>query len=663
MADDTILSLGLDSRLPALPIIRKYLELHGEVAGVVSERTCRKRIHDELYSLPSQSTPYGVLMQELRVEGENGTLVMDVLNPFALIHLACQESREFFLILKAAAEASEDNVLSLMLYIDEATPGNTQRPDDGRTFWAAYWNFLELPDWLLSRVALRWFVYTYLLKVDLQESGVTVSHFSKVFLEAFFGDGDEWNMFHTGVRITNGSDSFLIRAKYAFNIQDERAHKYWFCVKGSSGSKPCGTCENCCGRTDMFEDDSGFVHVLSPLHEKLVRHTDASAKACFAAVDEAARTGTNKEFEDLQQGLGITWDPDGIMFCTRLSLYVTYPWCIYWDWMHNYVASGGIAQIVINQFVIAITVAMDITMSDLDDFARTVTLPHGIPRLHKHFFSDRTRIRGSCVKGFAGEMLAAMEVLGLFVQTVLLETGLLERDIECFRVLHVILSIFKHSRKCDIPIAKSATQKFVLLFMELYGEYAIPKLHYIKHVIDNWEFWERLISCFSAESKHKEPKQIMQYAYNRCWKTALAMEIRRLFRCLRDPLTFAAIYLAGKVRRHDSGPLDLGAMGLYEIKASSRELVHYSDRFHNGDLLQHVGGLGFADLFFYGTAGDGSDVWLACLREVTLVGRDGFRSSGNMTIVMASQIKASIPYCRLESDLIQPLVIDLRLAY
>ena len=91
----------------------------------------------------------------------------------------------------------------------------------------------------------------------------------------------------------------------------------------------------------------------------------------------------------------------------------------------------------------------------------------------------------------------------------------------------------------------------------------------------------------------------MQHAYNRCTKTALVMEIRRLFRCLRDPLTFAAIYLAGKVRRYDSGPLDLGAMGLYEIKVSSRELVHYNNRFHNVELLQHVGGLGFVDFFLW----------------------------------------------------------------
>ena len=76
-------------------------------------------------------------------------------------------------------------------------------------------------------------------------------------------------------------------------------------------------------------------------------------------------------------------------------------------------------------------------------------------------------------------------------------------------------------------MARRATHKFALLFSLVCGGYSKPKLHYAGHILDCWEHWEELISCFGAESKHKEPKQIMAFCYNQVAKTALAKEARR----------------------------------------------------------------------------------------------------------------------------------------
>ena len=60
------------------------------------------------------------------------------------------------------------------------------------------------------------------------------------------------------------------------------------------------------------------------------------------------------------------------------------------DWMHTLVASGGIAQCLVNGFCLALAAGPSaFTLADLDTFAATVVLPRAQTRLQKGFFSNR----------------------------------------------------------------------------------------------------------------------------------------------------------------------------------------------------------------------------------------------------------------------------------
>ena len=112
------------------------------------------------------------------------------------------------------------------------------------------------------------------------------------------------------------------------------------------------------------------------------------------------------ELKQLQEVVGIIYNPNGVLFDRDVVRHIAFPNCVYWDWMHNWCSSGGIGQYHLNEFVQLIAATLQMQMSDFDEFAKKVVLPRTTPRLHKTFFADRiVNGSGRHMRAFAAEVL------------------------------------------------------------------------------------------------------------------------------------------------------------------------------------------------------------------------------------------------------------------
>jgi hypothetical protein len=651
-ATTDVVTLALDARKPVTTFAKLLAKRHGDEANV---RQARKRAHEELYAIPMTATPYGNITEESNV----GSFKWLHLNIFAWFYYIVAESKGFFDLVKAAVDHAPGGCLSLSLYTDEVVPRNKLRPDAGGKYQAVYFQIMDFPDWIRHRFPLRWFTFGYASARELEDAGVGVGQLMRCVLRSWFGDF--WNLAKTGIRLKHGDEVVHMFARFACCPQDERAHKFGFDVKGSSGRNPCASCQNCIGRVPFFEDDSGFVHVWSPCYEKFIPKNSAAATEMLDALEHVAKHGSAKEREDLEMASGYVYDESGLLWDQALRPYISFPDCIYWDWMHNWCSSGGIAQFFLNAFVLEVTSTLGMSLSQLDEFAAKVSLPKSSPRLTKRFFHERIIQKANKhIRAFAAEVLVAVQVLAMFCQLVLKPVGVLTRHIEGLEALQELFALFKKGHRQDIPRARALTRKHHEIFLELLDDKcARPKLHYCMHVIDCWERFGVLLSCFGAESNHRFSTDVFAFAYNKACTTALAFDIRRLTQAALDANTFTPTYLAGSVAKWAGEDLtDMGPWGFAKLVGSSTELVAPRGRFYKNDLVEWVAG----NLQKLGRIQCSIEVDANGLRKFAVIVdelqhvRAGLWTCIHVSIVDSSMLRGTHPFVE-EDGLFRPLYV------
>ena len=109
-----------------------------------------------------------------------------------------------------------------------------------------------------------------------------------------------------------------------------------------------------------------LVAITEHRRDKWDPHTPESFMDIKAALD-AVKDNTS-ELKELEVECGVNYDPNGFLWDPYLSQLLQIPNCIFWDIQHCLYASGGVAQIEVNGFVLEM-LAHGITLVDLDTFA------------------------------------------------------------------------------------------------------------------------------------------------------------------------------------------------------------------------------------------------------------------------------------------------------
>ena len=208
----------------------------------------------------------------------------------------------------------------------------------------------------------------------------------RMMLLTFFSkDTTDFNFKTSGIRVPTEADVFGdIRADCGFFIEDERACKVGFDVKGASGCKLCLYCKAICASHLHPAEGDYYVRFTEPDRSKWDPMTLADIKEVIQEID--AVKDNDELLKEMQTNTGINYNPQGPLWDPYLVELLDVPNCHYWDAMHCLYSSGGVAQYQTNGFIFALMeLGTGFGLEDLDGFLATVK-GHRLPKV---FFQDR----------------------------------------------------------------------------------------------------------------------------------------------------------------------------------------------------------------------------------------------------------------------------------
>ena len=612
----------------------------------IGVKTQERLARSELYSTANTQTPYGLICRTSTVMGKSGELQVYHVNPFALLQHSCEVSIGFRCFLANVVASAPDALINLVFYLDKATPGNEKRPDHGRSAQCIYFTVLQFPHWFRSR-RNGWIPFAYVYAKDQLQADLTDAMLVRFLVRIFEPENSELSFSNGfGVRGTAGSVT-VVRASDHLIVADWDQHVRTFSLKGYSGRIPCSLlCKNVLGRCLPFEH-TYLVHVSSADYEKFDKHSKASLEEVTASVEQVAQTQPHR-LDITEKNTGFKWDPEGLLWDGHVRAKLQPPYSQYPDWMHNLVASGGVAQYHLNGLVLHLC-HRGLTLKDIDAWIATVKKPKGMDPFPREFFQTRIVHKANAhIRAFASEVIGAFVLLGFFVDVVVAampSDDLLQQHIACLNLMRIMLGILMRADRRQLETLRNATQMHHRLYMSLY--HVTPKLHFQSHVSDFWEYWGMLLSCFGPERKHRFFKRVMKFSNKTGNRTALAYDVRLWVKNLCREAIFAPIHFVGKERPCVFGSVVAVAWGVRTEKGllSKGDLLQYE---HNDQ--SYVG-------FALGFARTSSQHYVAIIRPCTHVEESIWRRQHcGFCMPWLSDVAGSCPYLTLDNGDVAPLM-------
>ena len=227
--------------------------------------------------------------------------------------------------------------LDLVLYTDEAAPGDLLSVDNTRKAYVFYWAIEQFGVEVLSREQ-AWFVGAVIRSSIVKQVEGGLSAVFKLWVRQFFLSGAN---FSHGVTCHGSRSVFMIKAKINTILCDDAAKSGIWSAKGSSGIKPCMNCLNVvAARRDHLEGD-GLVSIQCDNTSEFQLHTDDTVWAAADMLEEMASSRATKvELECTEKTLGFKFNPAGILWDKSMRSLLGPISCSMEDWCHVFVVSG-----------------------------------------------------------------------------------------------------------------------------------------------------------------------------------------------------------------------------------------------------------------------------------------------------------------------------------
>ena len=322
---------------------------------------------------------------------------------------------------------------------------------------------------------------------------------------------------------------------FGFLLADCKAQAETVCNNGASSKKPCPCCMNVLGRTDRASlvGDAYFMHVTDPDMGKAVQFTKDTFNAMADVLRTAATDGTEKHrFDALQMQTGLKYDEHGLIWDPHFREIASCPDSLFWDPQHILLASGGTAQFQCNEFIRNL-LKHKITLADLDSFVATVHFPRGHTNLPRNFFAKRYRKGpGKHLKGFAGEMISVISVLGHFADAALKPHNRMRRHTHALDLLRLICNICNDGdRALDrVDILERTLVEHHVMYDRLYAHLSKPKLHFGRHIPQSMRRHGSNMNCFPTERRHQQSIRSAKFIINSMCRSLLAADIHSFSR-------------------------------------------------------------------------------------------------------------------------------------
>ncbi len=192
----------------------------------------------------TQDTPYGKLIETMAlVLFTSQIITIDITNPHAFLYVAASCAM-FSAMLLRTYELDPCSAMKpwlLILYADEATPGNAMKMDNKRIMQCIYWSIINFGAAALAKEDF-WFVGSVVASKTVHKVSGGMSQVIAGLLKVMFSN-NRHNMETAGINVVlhNGT-TIRIFVKLGSVLCDESAlHQIWLC-KGAAGTKPCLEC-------------------------------------------------------------------------------------------------------------------------------------------------------------------------------------------------------------------------------------------------------------------------------------------------------------------------------------------------------------------------------------------------------------------------------------
>lgn len=294
-------------------------------------------------SVVKTQTPLGTLHQSTELTCIDGsTYTMEICDPLAMWWHVLRMDTAFSRFVEQRMQEQPPDVhtpWSLIMYSDEVVPGNPLESGNLRKVQTVYYSFKELGP-LALMCETSWFVIT-VIRSDIVSK--IRDGMSQVMAALLRHVASRWC--DCGLPFEFGGSSvrhvrMFVRLRIL--VQDEKAHKQSYEVKGASGTKPCLLCRNVVSaRSDVAQFATGnIVDICEHDVSKLVLHTDGTMRAAARHLATVARTANKATLELNEQAYGINYCPYGLLFDSALEPYLMPVSVFMSDWMHVFVVGG-----------------------------------------------------------------------------------------------------------------------------------------------------------------------------------------------------------------------------------------------------------------------------------------------------------------------------------
>ena len=436
----------------------------------------------------------------------------------------CAGFQQLFSKALSACPPSFGNPWSIVLYLDEITPGNPLRPDNKRKMTAFYASFLQLGGFL--RVEEAWLTLGILRSSIVKDvkggmSGVLRSLLRDMFLGP--------RSLRTGGIVVHGT---ILFAKFGRLLGDEAAGKSVWSVKGAAGTRPCLDCKNVVSiATDRkeslidFDDAHYLVDISCP---DVARFDPMSNEELWRSHDILSRMKTTPgitraEFENVEKASGVVFNPDGLMADLELRAHVK-PSSNARDPMHT-VLANGVMNTEIYAFLRAVAQCTPgfryATMAAFCEADWSWPRARGKMKLADLFSEVResSSLRDQSFKAGASETLSVYPVIRYFIEVAVAPTAKIPQERASFLSFCRVVDLMQAAKAGD---ARSLTQELqhecsrsLRLHLAAYGpELVRPKHHYLQHLTKQASedgFW---LDCFVHERKHQIVKDAATHIKN-----------------------------------------------------------------------------------------------------------------------------------------------------
>ena len=490
-------------------------------------------------------TPYGPVMKRLKVPHRlQGDVEVEFADPRALLWLEMKVSPAYSAFLQ---QTLPNWTSEIVVYSDDVRPGNVQRPDSGRLYYAYYWAILEMPSWWRSG-PWGWYDLTFVLANDEKEilGGLLGMCMSASEFPAL---PKGWTRIDVHTHSIRGLGALTDRLFEVMNfpivvdppvlhiparlrpagfelnflvfLADEKANKSCLGLKGSSSYRPCGCCVNCVGRMSEDVVHHPFVHHTCPDADQWDLWTferfQVACNEVREAWDDSEDSGQRKEME-----LGIVFENGLNVNFTPRAPVLRVPECILWDAQHSIWASGGVAQYEGNQLMHE-TKSAGVRWPLIDSFVRQTRHPGGT-RFRRSLSERVTSGVDKHMRAFAGEMICVVAALTLVCDMILTPAAVLPAHATCMRMLFTtqFIALMGDSGLPHMQLLDELLEAHQVLFLALYPSCAKPKLHYVRHLARMWRRFGKVLTCFSAERHHRTSERIGAFVYRHLTKTCMS---------------------------------------------------------------------------------------------------------------------------------------------